>query len=212
MKSSVCIKAAQKLRKPCKTLPAVFITNNKEKIYIARQALGPLGLVFKVKALTCPEIQSDNVRAIAAAGAKFCAARLGRIAIKTDVGLFIETLGGFPGPYANYVERTLAPRHILAMMSGARSRRACYREALAVCEPSQEPIVFECFTKGAIALKEGGDFGLPFDRIFIHKGDNVPMACFGDDERLPKYNNSNWFALARYLDGRNKPRKTGGKN
>jgi XTP/dITP diphosphohydrolase len=53
------------------------------------------------------EVQAPELGPIAAHGAREAYRHAGEPVIVDDAGLFVESLGGFPGPYSAYVENTL---------------------------------------------------------------------------------------------------------
>lgn len=177
-----------------------FVTSNNEKLAIAEKALKDSQFQVVGKKIDCEEVQSDDVEEIAAKSAKFASEKLEESVIKVDSGLFIEALGGFPGPYSSFVEKRLRSELILKMMKGTSNRRAFYKEALAYCELGREPIVFTAFTYGHISRRASGKLGWNFDRIFIANGDKKTMAHFSDKERIAKYSDKNWKKLSSFLE------------
>jgi XTP/dITP diphosphohydrolase len=87
-----------------------------------------------------------------------------------EAGLFINTYGGFPGPYSSYVHRTIGCRGILKLMENDAARSAEFRAVAALAWTRDEIEVFEGSIQGQIAWKERGDGGFGFDPIFIPQG------------------------------------------
>lgn len=177
----------------------LFITGNKEKIAIAKTILNKEKIVVKARKIDCFEIQSDDNEQIAIEFAKHASNITKANVIKVDTGFYIEALGGFPGPYAEYVERKLDAYDILKMMEGKTNRKAYYKEVLAYCEYGSNPIIFTTFTRGVISEELSGDKGYNYDRIFICDGDDKTMANYEQSERAEKYSNDNWKSLVKYL-------------
>lgn len=177
-----------------------LITGNAEKINIAKAALQDTDIVLNVLKIDCPEIQSDDTEEIAKYSAKYASEYLKTNILKIDSGLFIEALGGFPGPYSEYIERKLDAKQILNLMQGIENRNAYYKEVMAYCEYGKEPITFTTYTKGLINKEVDGSLGWNFDRIFILNGDTKTMANFDDAERANKYSHENWKTLVNYLN------------
>jgi XTP/dITP diphosphohydrolase len=147
-----------------------FATSNRGKIQEARIVLSPYGIEvvpFDGKGV---EIQAETVSEVAAFSARAASRRYDRPLIVEDAGLFIEALGGFPGPSSSYVYKTVGVRGILALLDGARSRRARFRSAVAFCEPTGEPRVFEGEVTGRISTSPSGENGFGFDPVFIPSG------------------------------------------
>ncbi|MCZ7362982.1 MAG: non-canonical purine NTP pyrophosphatase, partial [Candidatus Methanoperedens sp.] len=76
-----------------------FVTGNPHKVKEARDILSPLGITVEQNNCGYPELQEDELPPIAAYGAEWAADLLNSEVMVDDSGLFIEALGGFPGPY-----------------------------------------------------------------------------------------------------------------
>lgn len=180
----------------------LFITGNKEKIKIAENEVKNTNIKIIPKKIECIEIQDDDNLNIANYSSKYASDLTKSTVVKIDTGFYIEELNGFPGPYAEYVERKLTSKEILNLMKGKPNRRAYYKEVLSYCEKDKEPVCFTSYTYGTIAYKESGCYGYNFDKIFIVKNDDKTIANYNDEERILKYNNS-WKKLINYLNTRN---------
>lgn len=177
----------------------MFITRNKEKLAIANNALKGLDIKIVGQKIDCPEIQKDDNEDIAKYSAKYASEYTKNDVIKSDSGFYIEELQGFPGPYAEYVERKLDAQDIINLMNGKENRKAYYKDVLAYCKFGNEPIIFTTYTYGTISLYVDGNYGYNFDRIFICDGDTQTMANFQQEQRIKKYSNDNWIKLYEYL-------------
>ena len=180
----------------------LFITGNKEKIQIAENEVKNTNIKIIPKKIECIEIQDDDNLNIANYSAKYASDVTNNNVVKIDTGFYIEELNGFPGPYAEYVERKLTFSDILNMMKGKTNRRAYYKEVLSYCEKDKEPVCFTSYTYGTIAYKESGKYGYNFDKIFIVENDDKTIANYNDEDRIFKYNNG-WKKLINYLNTRN---------
>lgn len=177
----------------------LFITGNKEKIAIASTILSKENIDLKAMKIEVPEIQDDDNEKIVCASAKYASDLTKSNIVKVDTGFYIEALNGFPGPYAEYVERKLDAKDILQMMKDKINRIAYYKEVLAYCEYGKEPITFTTYTYGQISKHLSGTEGYNFDRIFICDGDTLTMANYDQQTRVSKYSNNNWKSLVKYL-------------
>ena len=176
-----------------------FITGNLKKVHAAREALRGLGVDLVQEALETPEIQDADVANVAASSARYAADLLQKDVVKVDVGLRIEALRGFPGPFIKYVDAWLKPEQILTLMAGVKNREATFVGVIAHCKPGETPTCFRADTSGTIGLTVEGENGWGFDRIFIPKGYSAPLATLSDDERARVWNGEHWIALARHL-------------
>jgi len=104
-----------------------FVTSNKGKQAEARAIFGDL----VQKDIGYTEIQADTLDEVAAYGIKEVAARLDSPVMIEDAGLFVEALGGFPGVYSAYVQRTIGNAGILRLMEGEENRNAHFKSVVA---------------------------------------------------------------------------------
>lgn len=119
-------------------------------------------LIDNVKMETA-EIQADDVVDIAKHSAIEASEKLKCSVLKNDTGLFVEALGGFPGPYTHYVDEKLSGDGLLKLLEGVENRKACFIEAYAYCEYGKEPVVFKSITNGVIAKEKSGIYGWSWD-------------------------------------------------
>ncbi|MCZ7391836.1 MAG: XTP/dITP diphosphatase [Candidatus Methanoperedens sp.] len=144
----------------------VFVTGNAHKVKEAGDILSPLGITVEQNNCGYPELQEDNLEAIAKFGAQWAAKNLNQEVMVDDSGLFIEALGGFPGPYSAYVFDTLGNERILKLMEGEKNRSAVFKCVIGYCRPGEEAIVFSGEVNGEIAKGIRGSAGFGYDPIF----------------------------------------------
>lgn len=177
----------------------VYVTGNKSKLYSAKQILEPLGIEVDNVKMDTTEIQADTVEEVAIHSAKEASEKLKCSVLKNDTGLFVDALGGFPGPYTHYVDETLGEDGLLKLLDGIDNRKACFIEAFAYCEYGKEPVVFKSITNGVIAQEKSGEYGWSWDYIFIPDGYEKTMANYPDEERCLVWNTDGYKLLADYL-------------
>jgi XTP/dITP diphosphohydrolase len=158
-----------------------FATGNINKFNEARSILGQYGTAVGMLRLKGDEIQSENLKEIAETSVKNAYQRCRLPIFVEDAGLFIDSLGGFPGPYAAYVYKTIHNSGILKLIENAADRRAMFQSVIAYCDDQTpcEPICFEGEAKGEITLterKEQGKSGFGFDPIFQPAGSQETFA------------------------------------
>ena len=180
-------------------MKVILVTGNKAKLINTRNKLKPFDIEVDNVKMDTIEIQADTIEEIAAYSAKYAANKLNCGVIKIDSGLFVDALKGFPGPYTHYVEDTINNELFLKLMEGETNRRAEFREAVAYCEPNQEPVVFSSVTNGTIALEESGTYGWSWDFLFIPEGKNVTLGHFDDDDRFDLWDDKAYIELGNYL-------------
>lgn len=180
----------------------IYVTGNKSKLISARNILEPLGFEIDNVKMDTTEIQADSVDEVAMHSAKEASDKLKCAVLKNDTGLFVNALGGFPGPYTHYVDERLGEDGLLKLLDGVSDRRASFIEAFAYCEYGKEPVVFKSITKGRIATKKSGSYGWSWDFIFIPDGYDKTMGNYPDDERCFVWNTDAYTELANYLSAK----------
>jgi len=160
----------------------LFITSNMNKVLEAKSILRKFGIVFKHLNLKYPEIQAESLRVIASESARYLYEKLGNSLFIEDSGLFIDTLGGFPGPYSSYVYKTIGNNGILKLMKNALCRSARFESVVAYIDSPQNIHIFTGIVKGTISSRiRGQKWG--FDPIFIPEGKDQTYAEMGFDEK-----------------------------
>jgi len=152
-----------------------FATGNINKFNEARSILSQHGIVVGMLKLKGDEIQSESLKEIAQKSALNAYKRCGLPIFVEDAGLFIESLSGFPGPYAAYVFHTIQNSGILRLMENSKDRYANFQSVIAYCDSQNpcEPLCFDGESKGVITLVERieqGKSGFGFDPIFQPEG------------------------------------------
>lgn len=161
-----------------------FVTSNQHKFNEVSELARKRGVEIVHYKWRYTEIQADDLEEIARASAREVSAKLGRPCFVEDAGLFVKALNGFPGPYSNYVFRTIGSAGILKLMAGLNDRSAEFRSAVGYCEPGKEPIVFVGKVEGKIADEARGTGGFGFDPIFIAlEGDGRTFAEMSVSEK-----------------------------
>ena len=176
-----------------------YVTGNWAKLKSAQLILEPLGFEIDNIKMETTEIQADTVDEVAAYSAKEASDKLKCSVLKNDSGIFVEALGGFPGPYTHYVDDKLGEDGLLKLLEGETNRNACFIEAFAYCEHGKAPVVFTSVTKGTIAKEKSGKYGWSWDFIFIPEGKDKTFANFPDEERFKLWNTDAYYELAEYL-------------
>lgn len=159
----------------------IFVTSNAHKVKEAAGILSPLGITVVQNNCGYPELQEDELEKIASYGAEWASNKLGSEVMVDDSGLFIRSLGGFPGPYSAYVFDTLGNERILKLMGGETDRKAVFRCVIGYCRPGEKARLFTGEVDGEISLFGRGDAGFGYDPIFAVGGRT--FGEMGDDEK-----------------------------
>ena len=134
------------------------------------------------------EIQAKTCAEVVAFTAKYGADKLGRPCLKSDTGLYLEALGGLPGPYNAYFDKQIGVEKFLHMIRDEKNRNARLEHCFAYCEPGKEPVIFAGGGDGTIAIEPRGKDGLWHDFFFVPKGDTRTLAEIGDQDQTEKAN------------------------
>ncbi|RBI61599.1 non-canonical purine NTP pyrophosphatase, RdgB/HAM1 family [halophilic archaeon] len=147
-----------------------FVTGNEGKVREAREYLDDD--VEQVE-YDYTEIQSDDLASIAVHGAEEAFAETGGDdpVVVDDAGLFVDALGGFPGPYSAYVEDTLGVERVWRLAEREENRRARFRGVVAYHD-GERTETFEGAVPGRIVAPRG-DGGFGYDPIFEHEGQTL---------------------------------------
>lgn len=88
----------------------------------------------------------------------------------------MKPLGGFPGPYASYVYRTIGLAGLLSLLPGSGDRSAEFVSAVAYATRRGRPRLFVGRLKGKIAEEPRGSGGFGFDPVFVPDGASRTLA------------------------------------
>ncbi|WP_440763790.1 XTP/dITP diphosphatase [Natronorubrum sp. DTA7] len=142
-----------------------FVTGNEGKVREAREYFDGLAAVEQIQH-DYTEIQSDSLEEIAIHGARetFAALESDEPVIVDDTGLFVDALGGFPGPYSAYVEDTVGVERLWRLAREEENLRARFRTVLVYAD-ADGTATFEGSVAGTLVAPRGeGGFG--YDPIF----------------------------------------------
>jgi XTP/dITP diphosphohydrolase len=159
-----------------------FVTGNRNKYMEARFVLSKFGINVIQSTLVKLEIQSDDLREIVRYALDNLPPSQDWLVVEDD-GLFIEALGGFPGPYSSYVYRTIGPGGILKLMQGEENRVAVFRSVVGFRAPNGDAGILEGTVVGRISSEIRGSGGFGFDPIFIPEGYEATFAELTMEEK-----------------------------
>lgn len=122
---------------PFKGKVVFFATGNVNKFNEARRILGSYSIAVGMLKLKGDEIQSDSLQEIAENSVQYAYSKSGMPIFVEDAGLFIDSLSGFPGPYAAYIYKTIHNSGILKLMEEVTDRSATFRSVISYCDDKQ---------------------------------------------------------------------------
>ena len=132
------------------------------------------------------EIQAKTCAEVVAFTAKYGANKLGKPCLKSDTGLYLEALGGLPGPYNAYFDKQIGVEKFLSLIKNEKNRKAYIEHCFAYCEPGKEPVVFKGGSTGTVIGEKRGNDGRWHDFFFVPEGETRTLAEIGDQDPVAK--------------------------
>jgi len=108
-----------------------FVTTNPGKVREATEYLDDEVVQFDYD---YPEVQADDLRTVAAHGARDAYRAADGPVIVDDAGLFIDAFDGFPGPYSSYVDDTLGIERVWRLTEPEDDHSAAFKTVIAYCD------------------------------------------------------------------------------
>ena len=133
--------------------------------------------------LDIPELRSDDVNQIARQKADYAFNRLRTPLIVDDTSFSIDSLNGFPGPYAAYVLHTLGNAGILKIMKHEKNRNAHFTTAIGFAD-TECIQVFSGTIQGRIVTASRGTGGFGYDSIFEMNGRTLAELSIEEKSRI----------------------------
>jgi XTP/dITP diphosphohydrolase len=144
------------------------MTGNADKFREAQSILAGQGIRIRHLKRAKVEIQDSSLEKIARHAIRTASVDHQGLLLVEDSGLFIDALGGFPGPFSSYVYKTIGLKGILRLLPG-RKRSAYFQTSIATGSASLSPRTFTGTVRGSISRKIMGSAGFGYDPIFIPK-------------------------------------------
>jgi XTP/dITP diphosphohydrolase len=156
-----------------------YLTTNKNKVEEANrhfkdrygfdiEIINPEFEILEIQAKTCGEVVAFSSR--------YAADKLGVPCLKSDTGVYIEALGGLPGPYNSYFDKQIGVETFLEMFKSQTNRKARLEHTFGYCYPGKEPIVFSGGSTGTISLEAKGSRGRWHDFFFVPDGESKTLS------------------------------------
>ena len=140
-----------------------FASSNKHKFLEAKKILESFGVKIKFYKIELEEIQSDSLSEVASKKAINAFKVLNKPVIIEDDGLFIDSLGNFPGVYSSYAFKTIGNKGILNLLG--KKREAKFISIITFLDKNYLKS-FEGKIHGTISKTQKGQ-GWGYDPIFI---------------------------------------------
>jgi len=165
----------------------IYLTTNIHKVEEAnRHFVEKYGFNIKIMNpdFEILEIQAKSCVDVVKFSAKYGAEKLGVPVLKSDSGVYIDYLGGLPGPYNAYFDKQIGVEKFLKIMENVEDRKARLEHCFAYCEPGKEPIIFSGGSTGIIAKEAKGVMGRWHDLFFIPDGETKTLSELREEDAM----------------------------
>ena len=98
----------------------------KEKYNFDLEIVNPDFDIIEIQAKTCAEVAGFS--------AKYAAEKLGCEVLKSDSGLYLDALGGLPGPYNAYLINCIGADTFFICINNIKTIVCCYPEVTVITE------------------------------------------------------------------------------
>lgn len=136
------------------------------------------------------EIQAQTSVDVVKFSAKYAADKLGVGCLKSDTSVYIDVLGGLPGPYNAYFDKQIGAEKFLSLIKDEKNRTARLQHCFAYCEPEGDSVVFDGGSTGTIATECRGTKGRWHDLFFIPDGEAKTLSQLREED--PYYESKFW--------------------
>lgn len=177
----------------------IYATTNSYKLSNANLALADYGLelvAIDKNLPDVPEIQSDDQAEVAIDKAHKYYKLLKQPLVVMDAGLFVESLGGFPGVYTKYVIDTIGAAAVAKLV--AAGSPDAYVQRTVIYFDGQTPKVFTSKTHGKLVDTPRGSNGSGYHPYFIVDQTGKAIAEMTDAEN-GQITAPVWRELAEWL-------------
>ena len=171
----------------------IYLTSNPHKVEEANVFFkGKYGFELEIidPDFEIIEIQAKNCEEVVKFSVKYAAEKLNCAVLKSDSGLYVEALGGLPGPYNAYFDKQIGVDKFMELFKNETDRRARIEHCFGYCEPGQEPIVFCGGGTGIIAFEPRGERGRWHDKFYIPDGETKTLSELREENH--EYEASFW--------------------
>lgn len=159
-----------------------FVTSNEGKFYEAQELLGAIGMDVEMLSIAYPEIQGESLKEVVLFGLDWLRQKVEGDVIIEDSGVFIESLGGFPGVFSHSAYKTIGLDGVLKLMESVTERSACFESCIGLIH-SKDVVTFSGRCAGSISAEQRGDKGFGYDPIFVPAGDSRTFGEMETDEK-----------------------------
>lgn len=157
----------------------IYLTTNPNKVNEANEFFGKkygFNLEIVNPDFEILEIQAETCTEVAVFSVEYASKILNVPVLKSDSGLYIDALGGLPGPYNHYFDKQIGVKKFLELFKDEKNRKARLEHCFAFCEPGKKAIVFSGGGTGTIANEPRGKRGRWHDKFYIPDGEKKTLS------------------------------------
>ncbi|UCD92958.1 MAG: XTP/dITP diphosphatase [Methanobacteriota archaeon] len=159
-----------------------FVTLNEGKYREVSGMLEGAGFECEMLAIDYPEIQCDTLEEVVKSSMAQLTGKIEGDFLIDDSGLFISSLGGFPGVYSSYVYQTIGLEGVLRLLQDVENRAAEFRCCFGLCFEGRN-VLFVGGVQGMITQEKRGEGGFGYDPIFVPAGAEKTFAEIPTEEK-----------------------------
>lgn len=159
----------------------IFVTHNKNKFLEVQNMFMESNLTLEWNNVEYEEVQADTTEEVSLKSCIAVSKLLDLPFFLEDSGLYIESLGGFPGPYSSYVLKTIGLEGILRLLE-PKEKRALFTTVVSLFTDGKV-LQFSGILNGSIATQPSGQNGFGYDPIFIPESSKRTLAEISLEEK-----------------------------
>lgn len=162
----------------------ILVTGNQQKAFEIKRAVAQYGITVSHRSFDIPEIQAQTLEEVITNKVEQAYARIKRPVVVDDTGIFFQGYRHFPGVYCRFVFMNLGFKGLLKLMYPGQ--KAYFSSFLAFKGSAKEaPVLFngKCFGTLTTTIRGVVKQKMPYDTIFIPKGDTRTFAEMGIEDK-----------------------------
>ncbi|MFQ6107514.1 MAG: XTP/dITP diphosphatase [Thermoplasmata archaeon] len=164
--------------------------------------LAGIGMDVEMLSIDYPEVQGESLKEVVLFGLNWLRQKVEGDILIEDSGLFIESLGGFPGVFSHYVFKTVGLDGILKLMESESVRSAHFESCIGLLD-GEMTMTFRGRCEGTISEHIRGTKGFGYDPIFIPRSESRTFGEMETDEKNRISHRGNALGkLVNYLQSR----------
>lgn len=174
-----------------------IISGNKGKLMAAQKAFSEFGIEVEAIEKDYPEIQANSSIEIAKFTALQAAKEFNVPVVREDHSLFINALGGAPGPYVGYFDKNLSAKKLLELLGGQDDRTGYFEIAAAFAKPDGTVKEFVFRVPIKISPEMRGNVG-NWDKVLMLADEDEVFAEVTEESRVDVWS-KNFIAIAKEM-------------